>query len=224
MVILAYLDPAETELSNVFTAAATEHHHEFVFGLTNDLQLAKADGLTIPSVVCYKNRDGDHTAMNGYFNRETLENFLQYTTPLVVGEITKRNIDTYMAAGKPIAYIFASTSSQRDNLRREITPVAKKYSQYINFGVIDAVEYSEMAAGLDLSPGMFPAFVVHNILNDQVFPFDQRRRISKEAVEGHILDIVQGKARPGPLIFGEDEGGDVGVEAERVRMQGHDEL
>lgn len=85
------------------------------------------------------------------------------------------------------------------NLRRELTPVAKKYGQYMAFGVIDAAEYSQMATNMDLRPGIFPAFVIHDVRTNDVFPFNQRKMITAAAIEGLIMDMAQGKIRAGPV-------------------------
>jgi protein disulfide-isomerase A1 len=62
---------------------------------------------------------------------------------------------------------------------------------------IDATEYYQMAAGLGLKDRIFPALAVQNPMLGQSFPFDQRGVITPEAVEGFVLDIVQGRVQPG---------------------------
>ncbi|KAF2490978.1 hypothetical protein BU16DRAFT_565901 [Lophium mytilinum] len=199
VVIVAYLDPEDAELIDTFSTYAREHHDDFVFGIATEAQLAKVDGLPVPSVTVFKIREGDNTALNGRFDQDSLGKFLAMATPSVIGEITKRNIDTYMSAGKPIAYIFVNSEDDKVDLRRELTPVAKKYGQYMAFGLIDAAEYSHMATNMDLRPGIFPAFVIHDVRTNDVFPFDQRKMITAAAIEGLIMDMAQGKIKAGPV-------------------------
>lgn len=52
-----------------------------------------------------------------------------------------------------------------------------------------------MAANLELEPDKFPAFVIHNILNDEVYPLDQSKEITAEAVDQLVKDITEGKAK-----------------------------
>jgi protein disulfide-isomerase A1 len=74
--------------------------------------------------------------------------------------------------------------------------MAKKYQEYLSFVTIDAVEYAHMAPSLGLEAGIFPALAVQNPTYGQVFPYDQQRVITAEAVESFILDIVQGRVQP----------------------------
>jgi hypothetical protein len=98
-----------------------------------------------------------------------------------------------MQHAKPVAYIFVRSEEEGNQLRRELTPIAKKYKQYISFGIIDANEYAHMAENLELKPNVFPAFVLHNILNDQVYPFDQSKKITMAAIDQFLSDITSGR-------------------------------
>jgi len=53
-----------------------------------------------------------------------------------------------------------------------------------------------MAPGLGLKAGIFPALALQNPMVGQVFPFDQRRPINAESVDGFVMDIVQGRTPP----------------------------
>lgn len=68
---------------------------------------------------------------------------------------------------------------------------------------IDAVEYASTAPALGLQPNAFPALVVLNPIYGQFFPYDQRKVITADAVEGFILDIVQGRKQPNANGAGE---------------------
>lgn len=106
-------------------------------------------------------------------------------------------------AGKSLVYIFALMDSERYEYRAEFTQLAKKYQEYLNFVLIDAVEYAYMVPALGLEAGVFPALAVQNPMMGQVFPFDQRRDITPEAAESFVLDIVQGKTKPSSGAGGE---------------------
>ena len=116
-----------------------------------------------------------------------------------------------------MAYIFYRTEAERDNLRRELRRVAKKYKEYVTFAVLDATEYGHIADNLELRPGVFPAFVLHNGATDQVFPFSQRRKIAEEAIDVFVLDILQGKVTPGRLV-------EENLDSEGAWNNDHDEL
>jgi protein disulfide-isomerase A1 len=100
-----------------------------------------------------------------------------------------------LQAGKSLIYIFTLTESERSAYRASLKPLAKKYQEYLNFVTIDAVEYAYMAPMLGLEAGVFPALAVQNPMLGQVFPYDQQRTITAEAVESFILDIVQGRVQ-----------------------------
>lgn len=95
-VILAYLDEDDDWLYEVYAEVASERHKDFVFGITNDYDLAAHHNLSVPSVVAYKRRDNDHKSLTGQFDKTTMETFLRVATPLLIGEITKRNIQDYV--------------------------------------------------------------------------------------------------------------------------------
>jgi len=66
-----------------------------------------------------------------------------------------------------------------------------------------------MATSLGLERNMFPAFVVQAVINDQVFPFRPGRKITANAIDGFVLEILEGRGRPGMQgVDGEDGGGD----------------
>lgn len=111
--------------------------------------------------------------------------------------------DRNSKAGKSLVYIFALTERERDGYRSTFTALAKKYQEYLNFVIIDAVEYASMAPALGLEAGVFPAMAVQNPMLGQVFPFDRKRKITPDAAETFVLDIVQGKTKPA----GSDGGG-----------------
>ncbi|KAF2184312.1 hypothetical protein K469DRAFT_688792 [Zopfia rhizophila CBS 207.26] len=143
-------------------------------------------------------------------------------TPAVIGEFSERNMDTYMAPGKLTAYIFAATEDEQIRIRREVTSIAKKFEQYVKFGVADAVEYAPMARNLGLTEGIFPALVVHAPMNDQVFPYNQRKKITASAVDGMLMTILEGKAVSGET-YGESDP-EIEEMLEYTSTKWHDEL
>ena len=198
-VFVAFLDSNDSELISLYKSMAYEKHLEFTFGLATTPDFPAIEGLQVPSVVCYKARYGERDTLPGPFDKASLQRFVRDATRPAIGEMTRRNVNDYMRAGKPIAYIFAETERERDHLRLSLRPVAKRYSEYVNFVTVDATEHAQMAIALDLKPGLFPAVVLHAIHVDQTFPFDQRRKITPEAIDEHVLAVAQGRGTPGPL-------------------------
>jgi hypothetical protein len=90
------------------------------------------------------------------------------------------------------------------------------------FVTIDANEYGHVAASLEVQRDLSPAFVVHNMMNDQVFVYDQQAEINPKTVEEMLVDILQGKAEPGVQGVKDQEGKE--KEERKVSDDGHDEL
>jgi len=99
-------------------------------------------------------------------------------------------------SGKSIVYYFSTDEKERSEYAISLKELAKTYQEYLSFVTIDAVEYGDMAVNLGLQPGKFPALVLQNVMLGQTFPYDQRRKITVEAVENFVLDISQGKVQP----------------------------
>jgi hypothetical protein len=102
----------------------------------------------------------------------------------------------------------------------------------MSFGLIDAVEYSPMAANMDLRPGVFPAFVIYNVRNHDAFPFDQRKEITAAAIDEFVANVAQGKVKSGPIShddletdeYVEQDAEKGELEAEMKPVEKHDEL
>lgn len=88
-------------------------------------------------------------------------------------------------------------------LRKELTPLAKKFEKYVTFGVVDAAEYAPMAKSFGLRDDKFPALAVHAPMNDNVFSYRQGRQIQASTVLAMLTTILQAKGTSGQ-VFGED--------------------
>jgi len=75
-------------------------------------------------------------------------------------------------------------------------PLAKKYSEYLQFTTTDVNEYPEAAEMLGLRRGTKTGLSVQNPSNGDVFPYTGREQISAEVVEGFLVDIIQGRVKP----------------------------
>jgi hypothetical protein len=96
IVVIAYLRPDQEALLGIFQDVAARHRHEFVFGHVDDVTAADAEGLAMPSIVCYKNTDGDNKVLSGHFADANLEILLESAKIDIIGDFTERNMDAYM--------------------------------------------------------------------------------------------------------------------------------
>ncbi|KAF2677269.1 hypothetical protein K458DRAFT_320036 [Lentithecium fluviatile CBS 122367] len=218
IVLIAYLRPDQSKLLDIFHTVAAKHSHSFVFGHVDDVAIADAESLAMPSIVCYKNIDGDNKVLSGHFAEADVEALLETARTNAIGDFSERNMDAYMAKDKLTAYIFTPTEAAARILRHELTPLARKFTKYVTFGITDAVEYAPMAQnfGLMVEEG-FPALAVHAPMNDNVFVYRQGRKIEKGVVEAMLTTILQGKAKSGQ-VFGSE------AVMQDGRDGGHDEL
>lgn len=97
VVIVAFLPGTWDEATEAFYSISEKHHESFIFGYTSDEQSAKKEGVPVPSIVCYKNIDGDHKVLTGPFTEASIEEFLAKAPGLVIGEFSERNMEAYSA-------------------------------------------------------------------------------------------------------------------------------
>jgi len=101
-----------------------------------------------------------------------------------------------MAAGLPLAYIFAETAEERDSLSKDLKSVAEKHKGKINFAVIDAKAFGQHGGNLNLEPGKWPAFAIQETVKNQKFPFDQTKKITNKDIGKFVDEFVAGKLDP----------------------------
>ncbi|KAF2662272.1 hypothetical protein K491DRAFT_646205 [Lophiostoma macrostomum CBS 122681] len=207
-------------LLETYKEVAEERYTDFVFGYVDDDDVAQKEGVAVPSIVCYKNADGDHKSLAGAFTKEDVEDMLEQCSKDVIGEFQERNMEEYLVKNKLALYIFAANEDEAMTARRELTPLAKKYNQYVKMGVADAYEYGPMAKNFGLGEEKWPAVAVHAPMNDNIFVYRQGKKILAEEAEAMLMTILQGKADNGQ-VFGEDAD-DVGDAVESG--SDHDEL
>lgn len=93
-------------------------------------------------------------------------------------------------------HYFVSSAEERDEYVREMTPLAGKYDEYLQFTTIDVNEYPEMLPVYGQRPGARKVLSVYHPSNGQIFPYRKMKRASAAAVEQFLLDIIEGKVKP----------------------------
>jgi protein disulfide-isomerase A1 len=99
-----------------------------------------------------------------------------------------------MAAGIPLAYIFAETAEEREELAKELKPLATKHKGAINFATIDAKAFGQHAANLNLEAGKFPAFAIQKTDKNEKFPYTGA--LTAAEITTFVDDFVAGKVDP----------------------------
>lgn len=197
VVLVAYYAEDDKASAEVYQKVAEDHRDTYVFGACTDAEVAKAEDIAQPAIVLYKQFDEGRTSYHGEkFDAEAIEKFAKTGSTPLIGEVGPETYAGYMAAGIPLAYIFAETPEQRQELGDALKPVAEQYRGKINFATIDAKAFGAHAGNLNLKADKFPAFAIQEISKNQKFPFDQEAEITHDAVAKFVSEFSEGKLEP----------------------------
>jgi protein disulfide-isomerase A1 len=196
VVLVAYFEADDKTSNATFTAVAEKLRDNFLFGATNDAEVAKAEGVTAPAVVLYKSFDEGKAIMTEAFEVETIEKFANTVSIPLIGEVGPETYAGYMATGIPLAYIFAETSEERESISKTLKSVAEEHRGKVSFATIDAKQFGAHAGNLNLKADKFPAFAIQDTVNNKKYPFDQESEITAEAIAKFVSEFVAGKVEP----------------------------
>lgn len=197
VVMVAYYSADDKASAEVFQKVAEDLRDTYVFGACTDAAVAEKEEVAQPSIVLYKQFDEGRTSYAGEkFDAEAIEKFAKTGATPLVGEVGPETYAGYMAAGIPLAYIFAETPEQRQELTDALKPIAEKHRGAINFATIDASAFGAHAGNLNLKADKFPAFAIQEVAKNQKFPFDQETAITHDAVAAFVSDFTEGKLQP----------------------------
>ena len=196
VVLVAYL-AADDKASNAsFTTVAEKLRDSYLFGAVTDAELAKAEGVSFPSVILYKAFDEGKSIFSDTMDAEAVEKFATTASIPLVGEVGPETYTGYMATGIPLAYIFAETEEERTKLAEVLKPIAKKHRSAVSFATIDAKSFGAHAGNLNLKVDQWPAFAIQDTVNNKKFPYDQESEITAELIGKFVQDFVDGKIDP----------------------------
>jgi protein disulfide-isomerase A1 len=196
VVLVAFFDATDKESNTTFTSVADKLRDNFLFGASNDAELAKAEGVEFPSLVLYKSFDEGKSVYPDAFTVEAIEKFATTASIPLIGEVGPETYAGYMASGLPLAYIFAETEEERTTLATLLKSVAEKHRGVLSFATIDASAFGAHAGNLNLKADKFPAFAIQDTVNNKKFPFDQETEITEAAIAKFVGDFVGGKVEP----------------------------
>lgn len=196
VVLVAYIDAADKASNETFTEVADKLRDNYPFGASSDTTLAEAEGVTPPAIVLYKDFDEGKTVFTDKFDAAAIEKFAKTAATPLIGEVGPETYSDYMDAGIPLAYIFAETAEERQELSDALKPVAEAHKGIINFATIDAKAFGAHAGNLNLKADKFPAFAIQETAKNQKFPFDQDKEITADAIKAFVDDFVAGKIDP----------------------------
>lgn len=196
VVLVAYFAADDKASNESFTEVANALRDDYLFGANNDPEIAKEEGVSQPAVVLYKSFDEGKNTFSEKFDKEDIIAFAKASATPLVGEVGPETYSGYMAAGIPLAYIFAETPEEREELAKELKPVAEKHKGKVNFATIDAKAFGQHGGNLNLEVGKWPAFAIQEVVKNQKFPFDQGKKITAKDIGSFVDNFVEGKVDP----------------------------
>jgi protein disulfide-isomerase A1 len=70
-----------------------------------------------------------------------------------------------------MVYLFDSTESERQGLRKSLYKFARNYYDSLTSVVVDPFVFPDLMGQLGLEPGVFPAGAVHELSKDRIYPY-----------------------------------------------------
>ncbi len=201
VVLFAYVASTEDAPIPVFSAVAESYRDKYSFGLTTDGALAKKAGVKAPAIVLYKKFDeGRVNLPSDKVATVTDDSFVEWirsnAVPLI-DEVSPENYNYYVTTGLPLAYIFIEpTDPKKEELIKELTPIANEHKGVLNFVSINAAMYSEHAKTLTLPEAKWPSFVVQDIKTELKYPLNQSLEVNFKTVSNLVNKLVAGKLEP----------------------------
>ncbi|KAI9642259.1 protein disulfide-isomerase precursor [Ciborinia camelliae] len=196
VVLVAFFDAEDKTSNATFDAVAQKLRDDFLFGASNDAALAKAEGVTFPSLVLYKSFDEGKTVLAEAFDADVIEKFAKTASMPLIGEVGPDTYADYMATGLPLAYIFAETPEERTKLAEVLKPIAEKHRGAVSFATIDAKAFGTHSTNLNLVADKFPAFAIQDTVSNKKYPFDQMIEITESGIGKFVQKFVDGKLEP----------------------------
>jgi len=196
VVLVAYFDADDKTSNTTFTTVAEKLRDNYLFGASSDAALAKAEGVSFPSIVLYKSFDEGKSIFSETYDVEAIESFAKTASIPLIGEVGPETYAGYMATGIPLAYIFAETEDERKTLSETLKPIAEKHRGKISFATIDAKAFGAHAGNLNLKADQFPAFAIQDTVNNKKYPYDQDSEITEKTISKFVEDFVSGAVDP----------------------------
>jgi len=196
VVVVAFFDKTDKESNATYTSVADADRDNYLFGATNDADLAKAEGVKVPGIVVYKSFDEGKDVYDGKWNKDDIKKFAKTASTPLVGEVSPDTYASYMEAGIPLAYIFAEEADERETFAKELKEVAQKHKGVINFATIDAKAFGAHGGNLNLKTDQWPAFAIQDLAKNLKYPYDQDEKITAKAIGKFAADFVAGKLQP----------------------------
>lgn len=108
VVVIAYFAADDKKSNTSFSETAEGLRDDYLFGATNDADLAKAEGVKQPSIVLYKSFDEGKNTFEDKFEKESIEKWVKTSAIPLVGEVGPETYAGYMSVCYPIKPSFST--------------------------------------------------------------------------------------------------------------------
>lgn len=96
VVVVAYFDAKDKKSNETVTAIANSMRDSLLFGATNDVDLAKSEGVKQPGIALYKSFDEGKNVYDGKFITENMEKFINTARTPLIGEVGPETYAEYI--------------------------------------------------------------------------------------------------------------------------------
>lgn len=97
VVIVAYHEPSDKTTNQTFTKLADSLRDTYLFGATNDADLAKDAGVKAPAIVLFKQFDEGKVIYNGDVTVDEITPWIKQASIPLIGEVGPETFQDYMA-------------------------------------------------------------------------------------------------------------------------------
>ncbi|KAK3899473.1 hypothetical protein C8A05DRAFT_36908 [Staphylotrichum tortipilum] len=189
MVFVAYLDlDTDRELAGVFEDVARGYRDEFSFGMVGDAEVTRKMGVSTPAVVCYRLGEVDGVKLEGRFGVGGLGRWVEAVSRDAIEESTVLNWGRNMEDGWPIVYVFGSTASERQKLRKNLYTLAQSHDSF-TWVVVDPFQFPNWMDRLGRD--IFPAVAAYRPSGDRVYSYPKRQAFTSDLVEQWLLEVQE---------------------------------
>ncbi|KAG9327275.1 hypothetical protein KVV02_002728 [Mortierella alpina] len=189
VVVVASL-PKDSKKREIMEKVAKQNRDKYLFGVVETNPDLEGEG-----IVLYKKFDEGKNELKGDFTEESLIEFITANSVPTMDEIGPDNYATYMDGGLPLAYLFYSSTEERDAVGPAFEALAKENKGKVNFVYIDAQKFGAHASNLNLKES-WPAFGIQNVATGAKYPLVQEGDLSVEKAKALVEGVLAGTVEP----------------------------
>lgn len=104
VVLVAYIAADDKTSNTTYSQVAELLRDDYIFGATNDVELATAAGVKQPAVVLYKTFDEGKAIFSEAFSEDGIVEFAKVASTPLVGEVGPETYAGYMAVSETMTF------------------------------------------------------------------------------------------------------------------------